>query len=77
MPVQTQGHSPKFVGAKNSTFVGAEMLVKCHDEPENYKLLYDHGTTTFSLWEMDIAALRKKMGRIDSLLISQCQKYEI
>jgi hypothetical protein len=46
------------------------MLVKCHDEPENYKLLYDHDTTTFSLWEMDIAALRKKWeGLIHSLYL--------
>ena len=52
------------------------MLVKCHGEPENNNLLYDHGKTTLSLWEIYTYAMRKKMGRIDSLLISECQIFE-
>jgi len=28
--------------------------------PENHKRLYDHGTTTLSLWEIDVGAMRKK-----------------
>ena len=63
---------------KNSSLIGASnMLVKCHGEPENHNPAYDHGKTTFSLWEIDTDAMRKKMGRIDSLLISQCPKFEI
>ncbi len=33
-------------------------------EPENHNPLYDHGKTTFSLWEIDTDAMRKKTGRI-------------
>jgi len=37
-------------GDKNSTFVGiSNLFMKCHGEPENHKLLYDHGTITLSI----------------------------
>jgi len=50
------------------------MLVKCHGE--NHNALHDHGKTTLNLWEIYTATIRKKMGRIDSLLISGCQNFE-
>jgi hypothetical protein len=53
------------------------MSVKCHGEPENHIQLYNYGTTTLSLLEIHIIAMRKNMGRIGLLLISQCQKYVI
>jgi hypothetical protein len=53
------------------------MSVKCHGEPEIHIQLYNYSTTTLSLWEIHIIAMRKKIGRIGSLLISQCQKYVI
>jgi len=35
---------------KNSTLVGtSNLFMKCHDEPENHKFLYDHGTVTLSI----------------------------
>jgi hypothetical protein len=36
------------------------MSVKCHSEPENHKLLNNHGTNTLSLWEIYIAEITKK-----------------
>ena len=49
---------------KNSSLVGASnMLVKCHGEPENHNPVYDHGKTTFSLWDIDTDAMRKKNGK--------------
>jgi hypothetical protein len=63
---------------KNSTVVGTlNMLVKCHGEPENHNPLYDQGKSTCSLWEIDTDGMRKKMGRIGLLLVSQCQNFEI
>ena len=63
-------------GDKNSTLVGASNLLdECHDEPGKHKLSYNNGTTTLSLWEIDTYVMRKKLGRIGSLLVSQCQKY--
>jgi hypothetical protein len=65
-------------GNKNSTVVGASnKLLECHGEPENHNLLHDHGKYTCSLWEIYADAMRKKMGRIGSFLISQCQTFEI
>ena len=37
--------------------------MKCHDEPENHKFLYDHGTVTLSTQEIDIAAIKKINGK--------------
>ena len=63
---------------ENSTLVGvSNMSSKCHGEPENQKPLYDHGKYTCNLWKIDTDVMRKKMGRIGSLLISQCQNFEI
>jgi hypothetical protein len=46
------------IGDRNSTPVGtSNMFVKCHGEPENDKLLYDHGKITLSIWEIGIAAI--------------------
>jgi hypothetical protein len=65
-------------GDKNSTLVGtSNLFVKCHGEPENHKLLYGHGRSALIIWEIGIAAMEKKMGKIGSLLIPQFQKYEI
>jgi len=34
---------------KNSTLVRtSNLFMKCHDEPETHKFLYDHGTVTLS-----------------------------
>ncbi len=63
---------------KNSSLVGASnLLVKCHGEPEDHKMPYYHGKTNLCPWEIDIAAIGKKMGRIGSLFIPQCQNYKI
>ena len=63
---------------KNSTLVGASnLLVECHGEPEKHKLPYNNSITTLIIWEIDISVMRKNLGRIGSLLVSQCQKYEI
>jgi hypothetical protein len=46
------------VGDRNSAPVGtSNMFVKCHGEPENHELPYDHGMTTFSIWEIGIAVM--------------------
>ena len=50
--------------------------MKCHSEGENLKMLYDHRKKILSLQEIDIAATRKKMERIGSLLITDYQKYK-